>query len=239
MRKGLPLNSRQGKGVLCPSSNSGASSTRSIKGGKKIEIMKKLYTVYVHIAPDGMHYYGVTNNPKHRRQGNGRLYKTTALQPYIEKYGWENIQHIILFENQSKEDALSIEDSLIISGWEKGNCINQQRSGNISKEEGYFREYYEQNREKILEYREQNKDKYRKYRREYYRQYREQNKDNYRKYQREYNEKNREKINEYYRQRYHENLSKNREKNRIKQQKYRQRKKEEKQFIELGYVPLF
>ena len=198
--------------------------------------MKKLYIVYVHITPDGMHYYGVTNNPKRRWEGNGRLYKTTALQPYIEKFGWENIQHIILFENQSKEDALKIEDSLIISGWEKGNCINQQRSGNISKEEGYFREYRR-------EYREENREKYneyqREYHREYQREYREQNKDEFRKYQREYRRKNREKYNEYYRQRYQENLSKNREKNRIKQQKYYQRKKEEKQFRELGYIPLF
>ena len=198
--------------------------------------MKKLYIVYVHITPDGMHYYGVTNNPKHRWQGNGRLYKTTALQPYIEKFGWDNIQHIILFENQSKEDALSIEDSLIISGWEKGNCINQRRSGNVSKEEGYYREhqreYREENREKYNEY-------HREYHREYYRQYREQNKDKSRKYQREYHRKNKDKINEYYRQRYQENLSENREKNRIKQKKYYQRKKEEKQFRELGYVPLF
>ena len=194
--------------------------------------MKKLYTVYVHITPDGMHYYGVTNNPKRRWEGNGRLYKTTALQPYIEKFGWENIQHIVLFENQTKEDALSIEDSLIISGWEKGNCINQQRSGNISKEEGYFREYRR-------EYREENREKYNEYQREYQRQYREQNKDEFRKYQREYRRKNREKYNEYYRQRYQENLSENREKNRIKQRQYYQRKKEEKQFRELGYVPLF
>ena len=198
--------------------------------------MKKLYIVYVHITPDGMHYYGVTNNPKHRWQGNGRLYKTTALQPYIEKFGWENIQHIILFENQSKEDALSIEDSLIILGWEKGNCINQQRSGNISKEEGYYREYQR-------EYREENREKYNEYQREYHRKNKdkinEYQREHQREYQREYQRKNREKINEYYRQRYQENLSKNREKNRIKQQKYYQRKKEEKQLRELGYVPLF
>ena len=194
--------------------------------------MENNYSVYQHVTPDGMHYYGATNNIKRRWEGNGRLYKTTALQPYIEKYGWNNIQHIILFENQSKEDALKIEDSLIISGWEKGNCINQQRSGNISKEEGYYREYRR-------EYREENREKYNEYQREYHREYREQNKDEFRKYQREYRRKNKDKINEYYRQRYQENLSKNREKNRIKQQKYYQRKKEEKQFRELGYVPLF
>ena len=116
--------------------------------------MKKLYIVYVHITPDGMHYYGVTCQKVERRwRGNGRYYKTTSLQPYIEKYGWNNIKHIVLFENLSKEDALKIEDSLILSGREKGTCINKQRSGNVSKEEGYDREYrqqhYEQNKEQI------------------------------------------------------------------------------------------
>lgn len=168
-----------------------------------------------------MHYYGVTNNPKNRWGSNGIQYRDTSLYTYIEKFGWENIQHIVLYENLTYEDALKIEDSLIISGWEKGNCINKRRSGNVSKDDVYIREYQ------------------REYQREYYRQYREQNKDNYRKYQREYQRKNKDKINEYNRQRYNENLSKSREKNRIKQQKYRQRKKEEKQFIELGYVPLF
>lgn len=198
--------------------------------------MKRLYIVYVHITPEGMHYYGVTNNSKRRWEYNGIHYRDTSLNTYIEKYGWDNIQHIVLYENLTYEDALKIEDSLIISGWEKGNCINKRRSGNVSKDDVYIREYQ---REYQQEYYEKNKDKLIQYSREY----REQNKDKFRKYQREYKrqyyEKNRDKINEQSRQRYHENLSKSREKNRIKNQKYRQRKKEEKQFRELGYVPLF
>ena len=187
--------------------------------------MKKLYIVYVHITPDGMHYYGVTSQKVERRwKGNGINYKRTSLQPYIEKFGWENIQHKVLFENLSKEDALSIEDSLIISGWEKGNCINKIRSGNISKEEDYNQQYREQNKDKIKQYYEQNKDKIRKYRREY-------------------KEKNRDKINEYRRQRYQKNRDKILEKNRDKrleyQRQYRQRKKLEKQLKEVETTPLF
>ena len=175
--------------------------------------MKKLYIVYVHITPDGMHYFGATSNIKRRWSSNGIQYKTTSLYPYIEKFGWDNIKHIILFENQSKEDALKIEDSLIISGWEKGNCINKIRSGNIKKEDWYIKKlhknYYEQNKQQILEqhkqYRRENREKCNEYQREY----REQNKDKLRVYQREY------------------------------KRQYRQRKKEEKQFRELGYLPLF
>ena len=198
--------------------------------------MKKLYIVYVHITPDGMHYYGVTSQKVERRwKGNGINYKRTSLQPYIEKFGWENIQHKVLFENLSKEDALSIEDSLIISGWEKGNCINKIRSGNISKEEDYNQQYREQNKDKIKQYYEQNKDKIK--------QYYEQNKDKIRKYRREYKEKNRDKINEYRRQRYQKNRDKILEKNRDKrleyQRQYRQRKKLEKQLKEVETTPLF
>ena len=187
--------------------------------------MKKLYIVYVHITPDGMHYYGVTCQKVERRwRGNGRYYKTTSLQPYIEKYGWNNIQHIVLFENLSKEDALKIEDSLITTAQEDGVCINKYRSGNVSKEEGYRQQCYQQNREKILEhqreYREQNREKILKYHREY----REQNREKRLEYQREYNKKYRECHREYH---------------RIKQREYRQKKKLEKQLKEVETTPLF
>ena len=187
--------------------------------------MKKLYIVYVHITPDGMYYYGVTCQKVERRwRGNGEGYKRTSLQPYIEKYGWNNIQHIVLFENLSKEDALKIEDSLITTAQEDGVCINQRRSGNISKEECYRQQCYQQNREKILEhqreYRQQNREKIL----EYHREYREQNREKRLEYQREYNKKYRECHREYY---------------RIKQREYRQKKKLEKQLKEVETTPLF
>ena len=171
--------------------------------------MKKLYIVYVHITPDGMHYYGISNNHKCRWEYNGIHYRDTSLQPYIEKYGWENIQHKVLFENLSYDDALKIEDSLILSGWEKGNCINKRRSGNVSKDVDYIREYQ----------------------REYHREYQRKNIEKILEYQR----KNRDKILEYQREYYQKNRDKKLEQNR----KYKQRQKEEKQLKELGYIPLF
>ena len=143
------------------------------------------YSVYQHVTPDGMHYFGQTNNIKRRWSSNGAEYKGTALYPYIEKYGWDNIQHIVLFKDQTRENALWIEDFLITTAQEDRVCINKNRSGNVSKEEGYRQEYYEQNKEQILEqkkqYYEQNKDKRR--------QYREQNKQQIQEYQKQYRER--------------------------------------------------
>ena len=146
--------------------------------------MKKLYIVYVHITPDGMYYFGQSQNVERRWSSNGVRYKKTSLQPYIELYGWENIQHIILFRDQTKENALWIENFLIETAREDGVCINKNRSGNVSKEEGYQREYREQNREKNREYQREyqreynkkNREKRLEYQREYYRQYRQKKK---------------------------------------------------------------
>ena len=201
--------------------------------------MKNNYSVYQHVTPDGMYYFGQTNNIKRRWRNNGAGYKGTALQPYIEKFGWDNIQHIVLFENQSKENALSIEDSLIISGWEKGNCINKRRSGLVSKEEGYqqqiSKQYYETNKEQILEkqqqYYETNKEQIREYKQEYY----ETNKEQIREKQQQYYETNKEQIREQKQQYYEQNKEQRRE----YQRQYYQRKKEEKQLKELGCLPLW
>ena len=191
--------------------------------------MDKKYVVYQHVTPDGMYYFGQTQNVERRWRNNGALYKGTALQPYIEKFGWDNIKHIVLFRDKTKEDALWIEDFLITTAQEDGVCINQRRSGLVSKEEGYrqqkSKQYYEQNKEQILEqqqqYYEQNKDKFKEYyeqnkqqKREYQQQYREQNKDKIREHKREYRQQNKDKIREY-------------------QREYRQRKKLEKQLKEV------
>ena len=228
----------------------------------KFTTMDKKYVVYQHVTPDGMYYFGQTQNVEKRWRGNGIGYKGTALYPYIEQYGWENIKHIVLFRDQTKEDALWIEDFLIETAREDGVCINKQRSGNISKEEGYqqrqskqYREqhedkikeyqsqYYEQNRDKIKErtkqYYEQNKDKIREYQQEYQQTYQqeyyEQNKDK----KKEYREQNKDKISNYQREYREQHKEEYNEYQREYQRKYRQRKKQESKFKEFGYIPLF
>ena len=189
------------------------------------------YSVYQHVTPDGMYYFGQTNNIKRRWSNNGARYKGTALQPYIEKYGWDNIQHIVLFKDQTKGNALWIENFLIETAREDGVCINKQRSGLISKEEGYYQEYYEQNKEQILECRQQRYQKNRDEILEQQKQYYEENKQQIRDKKQQYYEENKDKFKEYYEE--------NKQQRIEYQRQYRQRKKQEKQFKELGCLPLW
>ena len=223
--------------------------------------MKNNYSVYQHVTPDGMYYFGQTNNIKRRWKNNGAGYKGTALQPYIEKFGWDNIQHIVLFKDQTKENALFIENFLIETAQEDGVCINKNRSGLVSKEEGYRqeydkhyykknkeqkqqyyqknkeqileqrREYREQNRDKIKQYYEQNKDKFREQNRDKIKQYYETNKEQIREQQKQYYEQNKDKWKEY--------RERNKDKIREYQRQYRKRKKLEKQLKEAVETPLF
>ena len=137
------------------------------------------YSVYEHITPDGMYYFGVTTDIEKRWSGNGFKYKKTSLQPYIDKYGWDNIQHQVLFTNQTKENALWVEDFLIKTAREDGVCINRNRSGLITKEENY-------NRNKFNKYREEHREEWNKYQREYREEHREESRTYMRNYMRKY-----------------------------------------------------
>ena len=208
--------------------------------------MDKKYVVYQHVTPDGLYYFGATQNVERRWSNNGAGYKGTALQPYIEKFGWNNIQHIVLFRDQTRENALWIEDFLITTAQEDGVCINQRRSGLVSKEEGYARDrnqkYYEQNKDKKQQYYEQNKEQIREQNKQYY----EQNKQQILEQQKQYYEQNKQQILDKKQQYYEENKDKkkqyyeeNKQQRREYQRQYYQRKKEEQQFKELGNLPLW
>ena len=73
-----------------------------------------MYKVYVHITPNGKRYFGITRTRLSARWQNGKGYKCN---PYfnraILKYGWENIEHKVLFENLTKEEAEQKEKELI------------------------------------------------------------------------------------------------------------------------------
>ena len=201
--------------------------------------MKNNYSVYQHVTPDGMYYFGQTQNVERRWRNNGAEYKGTALQPYIEKFGWENIKHIVLFRDQTKEDALFIENFLIETAREDGVCINKNRSGNVSKEEGYdknqSKQYYETNKGQVQErhkqYYETNKEQVLEQQKQYY----EKNKEQILEEKKQYYEINKEQILEQQKQYY----EKNREKRLEYQRQYRQRKKLEKQLKEVETTPLF
>ena len=72
-----------------------------------------MYTVYMHITPSGKKYIGITSTNVENRWSNGRGYKTQIFGRAVEKYGWENIKHIIFASDLSKEAACNLEQLLI------------------------------------------------------------------------------------------------------------------------------
>ena len=93
-----------------------------------------IYSVYVHKVDteDGpMYYVGTTGmNTKKRWVKNG--YRTTAIFPYIEKYGWDNLEHAIVFETDNYKKSREVEDQLILFYTSIGKQINHRRSGLIT-----------------------------------------------------------------------------------------------------------
>lgn len=138
------------------------------------------YSVYVHrvITDCGpMYYAGCTGNIQNR--WNPRSYvKRCSFGPYIDKYGWENIEHIVVMDGLTYEKSMEVEDMLIQMYWSLGCGINKKRSGliEVSNTEEYRSNYNqkpevkERNRKRMREYMRQSdvKEKVKEYRTEYY-----------------------------------------------------------------------
>lgn len=63
---------------------------------------------------NGKLYIGITSNIKNRWTGSGSHYfDCPKFGKAIKKYGWDNFEHVILFDNLTKEDACLIEIKLI------------------------------------------------------------------------------------------------------------------------------
>lgn len=109
---------------------------------KMIKKMKKNYYVYKHTFPNGKVYIGITSlKPEHRwNNGKGYLKKTKddkydqPLIAYaINKYGWDNIEHEILFKGLSKK-AAELKEIELISQYKSDNRefgYNLEKGGNI------------------------------------------------------------------------------------------------------------
>ena len=69
----------------------------------------------MHIAPNGKRYVGVTGQTtKERWRVNGNGYKPQKLfYRAIQKYGWENFEHIVIEEGLTEADAFELEQNLI------------------------------------------------------------------------------------------------------------------------------
>lgn len=92
--------------------------------------MNKNYKVYMHKNQiNGKVYIGQTSKSLNRRWGNGKCYATC---PYfnhaIEKYGWDNFDHLLLNDNLSKDEADELEKYYI----QKYESYNPEHGYNIS-----------------------------------------------------------------------------------------------------------
>ena len=84
--------------------------------------------VYKHtINPIGKYYIGITGNSiKDRKK---KSYERCSLQPYLDEYGWDNINTTIVADGLTRKEAELLEDQLIREGWKNGDCINKVGSG--------------------------------------------------------------------------------------------------------------
>ncbi|MBQ0089043.1 MAG: GIY-YIG nuclease family protein [Prevotellaceae bacterium] len=83
----------------------------------------KKYIVYEHLFPNGKRYIGITSKSPEKRWENGSGYtkdKQPAMHNAIQKYGWDNIEHHILFTDLTFDEA-SLKEKELIAKF-KTNC---------------------------------------------------------------------------------------------------------------------
>ena len=73
------------------------------------------YIVYMHTSPNNKKYIGITSQkPERRWRKNGEGYKSHVyFWKAIQKYGWDNFEHDILYTNLTKKEAEQKEVELI------------------------------------------------------------------------------------------------------------------------------
>lgn len=93
------------------------------------------YIVYEHVAPNNKRYIGITHNTTTRRWGTqGQGYKhQPKFYNAIQKYGWENFQHNILFQHLTAQQAGIKEQELIKKYDSINNGYNNDSGGIIYK----------------------------------------------------------------------------------------------------------
>lgn len=140
------------------------------------------YCVYQHVCPDGV-YYGVTKNVK--RRWFPSFYRGTSLEPYIERFGWRNIEHSVVRENLTYEEAIKIEDELIVNGWSNGTCLNDRRSGHYTQTDEFIgghnarcKSWRDAHPEEYKTQQKAWRDAHPNYQREYYKRKKEENNNN-------------------------------------------------------------
>lgn len=95
----------------------------------------KSFIVYMHTNKiNGKKYIGITCQKPTQRWRGGKGYKIGGLKRAIDKYGWNNFTHEILYSGLSKEDACMKEQELIAkyNTMNKKYGYNQCEGGNLT-----------------------------------------------------------------------------------------------------------
>lgn len=93
----------------------------------------KMYKVYEHVFPNGKRYIGITCQTLAKRFGsNGTGYKECPkMYKAIQKHGWENIEHNLLFDGLTKSEAEEKEIELIAKYNSTVDGYNIEYGGNV------------------------------------------------------------------------------------------------------------
>lgn len=76
--------------------------------------MNNNFFVYIHISPDERKYIGITQQSLNLRWRNGKGYQRNQyFWRAINKFGWENFKHEILFQGLNEQEAKNKEIELI------------------------------------------------------------------------------------------------------------------------------
>lgn len=95
-----------------------------------------MFSVYKHIFPNGKVYIGITGQSLSRRWQRGEGYKhQPQMINAIHKYGWDNIQHVVVKSGLSREEAEILEIELIkeFDSTNPLNGYNRESGGNVNK----------------------------------------------------------------------------------------------------------
>ena len=110
----------------------------------------EVYFVYRHTSPEGKVYIGITSQakPQYRWEQGGRGYRNNlAFWRDIQKFGWDNFKHEVLYEKLTQKEALRLESSLIHqhnatkpeSGYNQdAGCLYPDEDSSLSKLKRHF-----------------------------------------------------------------------------------------------------
>lgn len=120
--------------------------------------MSSNYTVYQHRNKiNNKSYIGITNKPIKQRWKNGFGYLNQDFYNAIQKYGWDNFEHIILKQFLSEEEAKKLEQYYIEYFDSYNNGYNRSRGGESGFSGGHHSEESKQNiSQHLKDYIEQN-----------------------------------------------------------------------------------